>query len=631
MNMRSVLRSSIGLATLCVSPTAFGQSTEDEVILVTAARVPVSAEDATSSISLLDADALEARGAVFVADALRAVPGLAVSRSGPAGALTQIRARGSEANHLVLLIDGIEAANPFTGEAEFAHLAFDDIESIEVSRGEQSALWGADAIGGVIRLTSARAQSGTDVSARLEAGSFDQVRASARLSTRYENGWIALSGSGLTTDGIDVSGLDGETDGYDNLTLAASGRYDLSPVFALEGSVRWIDSDSQFDADTDFDGRLDNVDRSITSERWLARSAVTAGYTTGNVSWSHEAALQLTDDVTVRVTPGVAPSRALGQRLQAHYQISSEWEAGGTHQRLTGLIERDQDRLQSFSGPAAGSNQTQTLDTTALALDYGLGIDSFDLNLSVRHERNDRFDDATTWRAGAGWRFDGIDGRVHVAGGEGTKNPGIFELFGFFPAFWVGNPDLAPEKSQGWEIGWTQGLADGRGQWSATWFRSELEDEIFSDFGVFPATARNAVNLSERSGLEFDASWEFSDSLSGFASLSLLDSDQNGVAEIRRPERLASLTLDWHPVGSDLSGALTIDHTGDQLDTDFGTFQTVTLEAYTLVGGQIRWQATDAVEIYARGENLLDEEYQDVFGYHSQGRGLYIGLRLRGR
>ncbi len=622
-------RSMIASSLVLLSAPAFSQT--DETIYVTAARTPLPAEDATASITLLREAEIEARGGVFVADILRAVPGLAVSRSGPAGSLTQIRARGSEANHVVLLIDGIEANNPFTGEADFSNLAFDDIGSIEVSRGEQSALWGADAIGGVIRLNSRLPEAGREVSARFEAGSFDTYRASARLAARKDAGWASLSLSSFVTDGIDVSGRGGEADGYENTTVALAGGYALSPTLDLDASLRWIDAASEFDADTDFDGRLDDVDRDLDSERWLARTALTASQEWAGAELTHEFAVQLTEDLSVRRSPGAADGRSLGQRLQGHYLLGAQWSQGEARHRISLLVEREQDRLKSFSGPAAGSNQTRTIETDGIALDYGLGVDAFDLNLSVRRDSNSLFEDATTWRAGAGWTFPELDGRVHIAAGEGVKNPGIFELFGFFPAFWQGNPDLQPERSRGWEIGWTQTLSDGRGHWSATWFSSELENEIFSDFGVFPATARNAAQTSERTGLELQAGWDINPDWSLFGSASLLDSEQNGVAEIRRPERLASLTLDWRPSGSDLSGSLTVDHTGDQLDTDFGTFQSVTLDAYTLVGGQLRWQATEGVEIYARGENLLDEDYQDVFGFFTQGRGLYLGLRLQPR
>ena len=125
--------------------------------------------------------------------------------------------------------------------------------------------------------------------------------------------------------------------------------------------------------------------------------------------------------------------------------------------------------------------------------------------------------------------------------------------------------------------------------------------------------------------------WDIDASWSVFASATLLESEENGVAEIRRPERLASLTLSWAPTDGPLSASVTLDHTGDQTDTDFGIFQPVVLDAYTLVGGQVGWEVREGVEIYARGDNLLDEEYQNVFGYHTPGRGLFLGLRLTHR
>ena len=461
-----------------VSSLSLAQSAE-ESILVTAARVPVPAEDATASITVLDEALLEARGSVFLADALRAAPGLAVSKSGPAGALTQIRARGSEANHVLVLIDGIEAANPFTGEAEFAHLVLDPSSSVEISRGEQSALWGADAVGGVVRVISARPESGTQVSGRLETGSFSTHRASGRIATGFEQGWFSATASVVETDGIDTSGLNGEADGYENRNLSAAGGWSFSDQLRAEATLRWIDSESASDADTDFDGRLNDTAHRMTSERYLGRVALLADHEAAGVDWSHELAFHLTDDESVSFSPSSAQTRSLGQRQQAFYELTAQWQTGAAEHRLTGLIEHEQDRLKSAAAPGAGSNQSREIETTAFAADYGFGLGAFDLTASARRSENELFDDATTWRLGAGWQIESVDGRIHAAIGEAVKNPGIFELFGYFPDFWAGNPDLQPEQSQGWEIGWTQGFGEGRGQWSAVYFQSDLEDEIY--------------------------------------------------------------------------------------------------------------------------------------------------------
>ena len=629
--MRNSFRLSLmaAAATLILSPAVLAQDEAEDVIYVTAARVPVPAEDATASITRLDAADIEARGSLFAADVLRAVPGLAVSHSGAPGALTQIRARGAEANHVLVLIDGVEANNPFTGEADFAHFAFSDLGSIEVSRGEQSALWGADAIGGVVRLTTARPQTGTETSLDLEGGDFGTIYGNGRLASTFERGWVSLSGSAYTSDGIDVSGTGGAEDGYENRTVNLAGGYAINGIVRLEGSARWLDYESQFDSDTDFDGLLNDVDRETDGRTVFARAALLAEHAAGGFALEHELAVQLTDDEVENYSDGVFNGRSLGQRLQTHYEVTGRWQTGAVEHRLTGLLEHDQDRLKSYTAPGAGSNQSPTIETHAIAADYGLEHGAFNLSLSVRQDSHDRFEDATTWRTGAGWAFQSVNGRVRASYGEGVKNPGIYELFGYFPGSFAGNPDLEPERSTGWEIGWDQTLMHGAASWSVVYFESELEDEIYTDFGSFPSTARNSATGSERSGVELAGSWDISGAVSAFGSLTLLDSEENGVTEIRRPEELVSLTVDWHPEGMDWSGALTVDYTGDQQDTDFGTYRTVTLDAYTLVGGQVRWQATDRLELYVRGENLLDEEYQDVFGYHTPGRGLYLGLRLR--
>lgn len=617
-------------ALLAIPAAALAQeSLAEDTVYVTAARIPLASDDATVSISLLDTAMLEARGAVFVADILRSVPGLAVSRSGTAGALTQIRARGSEANHVLVLIDGIEAASPFTGEADFAHFAFDDLASIEVARGEQSALWGADAIGGVISLRSALPEQGSEASLRIEAGSFGTTRLSARLGKGFDHGYLAAGVGAFETDGIDVSGLGGERDGYSNRSANLLAGYELSSDIRIETALRWVGYQTASDADSDYDGRLDNTDDRRSGDQILARAGLSVDQRVGSVAVSHEVAVQLTDDVSRSFDSGTRTALSEGQRSQAHYQVTGRWSQGEIEHRLTGLVEYEQDQTSNDAGPGSLANQSQELASTAFAFDYGLGRGPLDLTLSARHESNQRFEDALTWRAGLAWAFDSLGGRLRLSGGEGVKNPGVFELFGYYPAYFIGNPALKPERSRGWELGWEQGFLGGRGHASAVWFQSELTDEIYTDFGVFPATARNATSRSDRSGLELEAGWDVSEAVALFGSATFMDSEQDGAAEIRRPERLASLTLDWHPADVEWSASLTIDHTGEQLDTDFGTFQDVTLDAYTLVGTQLRWQARQGVELYLRGENLLDEDYQDVFGYHTPGRGLYLGLRLR--
>jgi len=601
---------------------------QDEIIYVTAARVPVEAGDATSAVTLLDEAALDARGPVFLADILRASPGLAVSRSGSMGSLTQIRARGSEANHVLVLIDGVEAANPFTGEADFADFLFDDIGRVEVARGEQSALWGADAIGGVIALTTRRPGEGPDWGLRAEAGSFSSRRLTARYGYGAEAGDLTLSAGHFTTDSIDVSGTGGDLDGYQNDTVGLTGRHRFGAGWTVDGSLRWTGYEGASDADTDYDGLLDDTDNRREGSQVFARLGLTGETAISGITLDHRASLRLTDHAARTFSGGSRTGRTLGQRRGVAYQLTGRWSVGAVDHRLTGLLEQERDETKNDAGPGNGANQTREVETRAVAVDYGLSRGPLALTASARHENNDRFDDAFTWRIGAAWAVDAVDGRVRVSAGEAVKNPGVFELFGYFPDYFVGNPDLVPERSSGWEIGFEQSLADGAARWAVTWFDSELTDEIYTDFGVFPATARNANGVSTRRGVEVEGAADLSPAWSVFGSATWLESRADGAAEIRRPEHVASVTLDWHAPGSDFSGSLSADYTGEQRDTEFGGFTTVTLDAYTLVSGRLAWSVTPGIEAYIRGDNLLDEEYQDVYGYHTQGRGIYLGLRF---
>ena len=137
------------------------------------------------------------------------------------------------------------------------------------------------------------------------------------------------------------------------------------------------------------------------------------------------------------------------------------------------------------------------------------------------------------------------------------------------------------------------------------------------------------VNLetdSSRQGIELSAQWS-GDNFDISGSASFLESEQNNIEEIRRPDFLASATATWRPLGT-LALTLNIDHNGEQLDTDFATFQNVELESFTLVGANARFNISDEVALTLRGTNLLDENYQELVGYASPGRGVFAGLEL---
>ncbi|MBL4853502.1 MAG: TonB-dependent receptor [Robiginitomaculum sp.] len=588
-------------------------------IIVTASRLEhLKKQDLTSPVSTLKASEIQARGNANVADLLRTIPGASINRSGPAGALTQLRLRGSEGNHVLVLVDGVEVSNPNTGEFDFGSLRSEDVVRIEVLRGEQSALWGSDAIGGVVNIITRAGETSESYRVSVEAGSFNTLEGQVSAVVPIKGAALSINGNVFRTDGYDVSGLDGEDGGEDDgansralnvgLNNVDVGRVTLSAKYSASHAV------SEFDSDTDFDGRLNDTNSELTTDS-----------KTGRVSARFELAgfdnlinLGLTD--TRQNTTGTSfRNDTTGKRTQLNWAAEKSWDVHS----LTILAETEREEFSNFGGDGAGQNQNESTQNHALAADYRYNKNAITLSVSARADFNDRFDDSQTWRVGAGYAFESIGGRVRASVGTGVKNPSMTELFGFFPAFFVGNPDIRPETSTGYNIGYDQEF--GGWNFSVDYFRSDLENEIFTDFGVFPATVFNRTTQSTREGVELEGRGSIGDNLDIRASATFLDAEENGIRELRRPKFLASATATWTPV-EPLSVTLSADHNGSQIDTDFATFSRVELEAFTLVGLNIRYSVSDIVTLSVRAENLLDEDYEEVVGFASQGRGVYAGI-----
>lgn len=584
-------------------------------IIVTGSRIgAVGIDKYTAPVSVLTLTDINDRNAAYIVDMLRAVPGASVNRSGPQGALTQLRLRGSEGNHVLVLVDGIEVSNPNTGEFDFGSLRSEDVVRVEVLRGEQSALWGSDAIGGVVNIITRAGETNERYKLSLEAGSFNSFEGQVSAVVPIKSSALSINGNVFRTDGYDVSGLGGEEDGAKSRNLNVG--LNSVEIGALTLGAKYSNTHaiSEFDSDTDFNGRLDNTNGETTTDTQ-----------TGRISGRFDVAgfanlinLSLTD--TKQNTVGTSfLNDTTGKRIQANWAAEKTWDAHA----LTFLAETEKEEFSNYGGVGAGQNQNESIQNYALAMDYRFNKNAITLSASARADFNDRFDDSQSWRVAAGYAFDKIGGRVRASVGTGVKNPSMTELFGFFPAFFVGNPDLTPETSTGYNIGYDQEIGDWN--FSVDYFHSDLTDEIFTDFGVFPSTARNRTTKSKREGFELEARGSLGDKIDIRASATFLDAKENGVRELRRPKFLASATATWTPI-EPLSFTLSADHTGSQIDTDFATFSRVELDAFTLVGLNIRYSLNDIVTLSVRGENLLDEDYQEVVGYASQGRGVYAGL-----
>lgn len=619
-----------------------------DTITVTAYRTPQPLDRVGSAVTIVGSDGIELRQDAVAAEALRGVPGLAIARGGPVGAQTQVRMRGAEANQLLVLIDGVEANDLATDDSfSFEHLTTFDIERIEVVRGPQSALWGSDALAGVINVVTRRPEQPLETAGFLESGSFGLVNGGARVGLRGDDASLAASVSRLDVDGTNAARTGTEDDGYENTTGNLAAALRVLPSLALDFSLRHTDATTDYDALDFVDGVLVPVDANdhtdVTQD--YARAGARLDLLDGR--WSHELHYGVTavdTDTTAedRYAGGFDHSSTRGDKYGVYYQSTvrlPQRDPAAPADLLTVAVdhEREEFRQRVDSSDYGNPNQDQALETTGYAVEYVAFIGrDLSLSASARRDDNSDFGDVNTMRATASWNLPATRTRLHASFGNGQKSPTFFERFGYAPDTFVGNPNLDPETSRGWDAGVEQALLDGRLVADVTWFLTDLEDEINGYYCPPPdflCTAVNEDTSSRRRGVETSVRAELGPAWSVSASYTYTDATEGDAREVRRPMHVASVDA----TGRWLNGRLAFNagayYTGQREDDAFlldAPYVTrVTLGDYTLVNLALSYDVTRQVTVYGRLENALDEDYEDVYGFNTPGIGGFAGVRVR--
>jgi vitamin B12 transporter len=608
-------------------------------IIVNATLIPQAADQVSATTTVILENQIAALGEPLVSDLLRLTPGLSVSPSGGPGSLVQIRVRGAEANHTLLFIDGIEFNDPASAdEARFESLTSYGLGRIEVIRGPQSALFGSEALGGVIALDSPDPLGKPRASAEGSYGSLDTRQASAMVVSGGDKAGITASGSWIKSDGIDIlGGGHGDKDGYENKTFSfkAIARPGVTGEFGLVG--RYIDYRDQFDGtDPNTFLRADTLDNSHATTKAI-RGWATLGRDP-NAPWSGTLEAQyLTSDN--RNFTGHAPlNTTSGDRLRISAQGISRFAIGGSRHNFILRLEREDEnfRASDIAFGGATNQQRNRGRTTVIGEWKGSFGALLDTDLAVRHDDFSDFKDSTTVRAGAVVH---VTRKLALTGsyGDGIAQPTFNDLFGFFPGSYVGNPNLKPERSRGFEAGvrWRSPRLDV----TLTGFSNRLTDEIVSVFGPAPdflGTAANADGKSRRRGIELSAEWRPLPGLAVDGDYTYLDANEQKVSggarlhEVRRPKHSANLSATYSAGRLTLAGGVA--YVGKRFDTDFDIpfplDQNVTLHSYALVSARVAYRVLPMVELFVRGDNLGGAHYQDLAGYATAGRTVYGGVRV---
>lgn len=600
-------------------------------IVITASRVPEKRKDAPESVTVIDQKRIARLGLPLVSDLLRLVPSAAVSSSGPAGSLTDVRIRGAEANHTLLFIDGIRANDPSSGDQPRFDLLNADIASrIEIIRGPQSALWGSEAIGGVVALNGTPTKS-PGLEATAEGGSFGFARGATSFATVSDVATFAGALGVQRAAGIDSFNGHGDKDGYRNLSGRVRASWNATSLIELGLAGFAIASRSNFDG---FDPiTFLHADTLDNSRNRLKAGRIWAQFGSESSDWSGSLGASLLQSSNRNYLADEFLNRTSGSRRTIDGQVERQFVTGGATNRLILAGNAEHEIFHARDTIYGGtSNQDRTRYHDSISAEWRSETSRFTGDVAVRRDRFSQFKDATTLRASL---LTKLTDAFALAGsyGEGISQPTFFDLYGFFPGSFVGNPRLKPESSRGFEAS----LRFNRGafQASVTAYRQRLHDEIVATFNpsTFISSTANSDKVSHRSGIEAELGWQIADRIRLSANYSYLDATQPEAGtstqerELRRPKNSGSVAIDGKL--SRLTYGVSAAFVGAHLDRNQDPpYQLVNLHSYWLAGARIGYALNSKVTLFARAANAFNAHYEDVLGYRREGEAVYAGIRF---
>jgi vitamin B12 transporter len=627
--IRRLLVTSI-LTLTCIVPVTIRAQEEKRTparvdpVILTATKIETPQERLGASVSVIMEEDLRAGNYTRVEDVLRTVPGVEVVRQGGPGRTTSVTMRGANSNQVQILVDGMRVKSPTLGQFDFADLSVDGIERIEIVRGPQSTLYGADAIGGVINIITKKGSGSPSGFVSAEVGTFETFREAVGTSGAFGPFNFSLSASKFDSRGQERTFDNDDTDqrsvvgrfGVDfpwRGSISLSGRYTKTDVDIPFQGFAPFSRDPDAQQQTEF--YLFNLRYDQTLFPWW-RLAARAGR-----FWNNQG------NQNGPLPPGDFAFRSQVNTRRQEYELLNTWDTGKINTITLGLEHKREEGENKGTFSAA-------FETRSLFVQDELRLfDRVFLGGGVRLEDNDSFGSEWTPRLSIAIPVRETDTKIRGAWAKGFRAPTINDLFfpdttgGFCPPF--SNPRLQPERSKSWEAGIDQRLWDKRVRFGATYFRNSFEDLItFVSVGAFCDQAAN-VGRAHTEGVEFYAEIDPLDWLFLHVNGTHLETeDETTGQELRRhprfrwntgftvtPLRRLSLFAQAHVVSSQLD-------TGNRHNPGY----------YRLdAGGTLRLlerlALLDRLDFTMRIQNLTDNRYQEAIGFNAQGFALMAGLK----
>ena len=625
-------------------------------VVVSATKTPIPAKQVTSAVEVISGEEMQQRKIRTVAEALRWSPGLSVLQTGGFGTSVGVRMRGGTPQQTLVLIDGAIVNSATDGSYDFANLTSDNVERIEILRGSQSMLWGSDAMGGVINITTKRGRDKSNVSAFAEYGSFNTIREGGSLSGK--KGPIDFSGSITRLDTAGFSAINyrrgaAERDGYHNWQGSIRLGADLPKDGRVDFSFRWLNGSVNFDGFSFNSTTFASDPADVLGARSRSTQYVFAGNYAQPITawWSQK--LTLSRATENLVSDGGAVERNLvtgatgpiGFPFRSQIETASkrvEWQHNFQVSKPLSLTAGYQFREQN------GDNRnllTNTLDFQDKSISSHAGFGEAQLNLwdrvfgtaGIRQDEYNVFGSATTYRVTGGYLHQETSTKLRGSYATGFRAPTINELF--FPGF--GNPNLQPEKSQALDAAVEQALPGDRGTISIGYFWTRYRNLIVSAFdptectapGSFGFCAQN-VGLARAEGVEVSTKLKLFRDRPWIKSLDLqihytyaATRDVSSGSDTRLPRwplHQISTVISYQPRES-LRANLEGRYVGERFGNVGNSFATPSFVVWNLSAS---YDVTKYMQAYLRLDNIFNEKYEEVLFFGTPIRSIFGGVRI---
>lgn len=619
------------------------QSPDTSDVTVAPTGLTTSVDRIANSVSVVTSKEIEAQQRRTVPDVLRALPGINVVQSGGPGALTSIFVRGTNSNHVKVIIDGIDVSDPSSANRsfDFGQLQSYDIDRVELLRGPQSGLYGADALGGVIAIYTKKGNGPAKVNAIVEGGSFGTFNQAVGASGSEGAFNYAFNIGHQRVDGVPVTPGDygpAATPRFDNAwenwTFSTKLGFDVSQDITINAVARYTDSQLDFTGDG-FDfatgNSVPNPFQSQTdTEQFYTRGEVVVRSFGGAMTSFF--GVNYTDVSTDNLSPDpFFAQRGLndGQRVRTDWRSVVQVAPGYT---IVAGADWQREELDSRNVDPFSTTRFAAEEESAGVYGQVDGeiVQNWFVTGNLRYDSNENFDSATTWRVASAYILEATGTKFKASYGTAFKAPSLSQRFQDFLPFFVANRNLQPEESDGFDAGFEQAVFNDRAQFGATYFHNDITNlvQFATDPVTFVGTLEN-IGKATTEGVEVFASADITDDIRLRADYTFTEAIDEDLKQdlLRRPRHKASLTAGWTPIDPLLLSA-TLLYIGETADVDRATFARVELPSFFLVNVAADYKLNDNLALFGRVDNVFDEDYENPDGFLGPGVAAYAGLRL---